>query len=458
MNKEFFNDKTVLIMGLGKFGGGVDSAIFAAKNAQHVIVTDLADEKTLADPLTKLNEYTNIEYRLDGHHKKDFISADIIIENPAIDPANNKYLQIARENNKTITSQIEIFFQLCSAKIIGITGANGKSTTASLTAALLEAGIDQEDTAYSNVYLSGNIGNRPLLEELANIQPSDLIVLELSSFQLQQLQRIQAAPNVSVITNLTENHLDRHGTFEEYCNAKENIFKYQKLDKDHPAISIFNAADPITSKWYDRYKIQPGRKCFAYRAEDVPKDFVNSFPLAGKANISNLAAALTVAHHFGVNDERLGRAIANFKPLPNRLEQVAEIAGVRWYDDSISTTPQSTIAALDAFAEPKILIAGGYDKNLPFDELGLTIAKKAKAVVLIGNTAEKIADTIQPIPDSSVYIRFADSMKEAVDLAAEIAISGDVVLLSPACASYDMFENYRHRAEVFCQQVNSLRQ
>ena len=429
-----FNDKKVLVMGLGQFGGGLDCALFAAKSATKVIVTDLADEKKLAESIKSLTDIDNIELRLAGHREQDFAESDIIIVNPAV-PPNSKFIQIARDNKKLITSQIEIFFQLCPARIIGVTGSNGKSTIAALTAHLLKAG-DQR------VLLSGNIGNSPLLENLDKIKKDDLVVLELSSFQLEQLARIKKSPDIAVITNLTPNHLDRHGTFENYCDAKENIFRFQQTG----AISIFNAADTITSQWYNKYCNT--RTCIKFTAQDVPASLAKVFKLPGQFNLSNLAAALAVAKHFGLTDDKLKEAVAAFESLPHRLELVTDTAGIKWYNDSISTTPESTIAAIGAFAEPVILIAGGYDKGVDFTEMGSAITQKCKAVILLGATAKKIAAGID---SARINCTLTSSLAEAVDLAAHTAQPGDVVLLSPACASYDMFDNFQHRGETFRQ-------
>ncbi|MHC4725202.1 MAG: UDP-N-acetylmuramoyl-L-alanine--D-glutamate ligase [Planctomycetota bacterium] len=439
MDKEFFKNKKVLVMGLGRFGGGVDAAMFANACGAEVTVTDLLPDNKLMESIEQLKTLSEVEYHLGFHLKEDFINADIVIVNPAVNP-DNKFLGIARQHNKVITSQVEIFFELCPAKIIGITGANGKSTTAALTAYLLKAGIGQEGTGYNKVWLSGNIGNEPMLTSLDNITSDDLVVLELSSFQLEQLAQIQKAPFLALITNLTPNHLDRHGTFENYCAAKENIFKYQRLDEKNPVVSIFNSEDEIASEWFEKYSKQAGRLCFKYSSENVSGDIAESFKLPGRANRSNLAAALAVVDYFAVDINTVKAAMSEFKALAHRLELVAEINGVKWYNDSISTTPVSSIAALEAFEEPKIIIAGGYDKK----------------AILIGDTAQKISDAITGTEGNKISVQFADSLEEAVELANKIAVTGDVVLLSPACASYDMFDNFQHRGLEFVKLVETI--
>ncbi|HUU16540.1 MAG TPA: UDP-N-acetylmuramoyl-L-alanine--D-glutamate ligase [Sedimentisphaerales bacterium] len=496
MNRDFFTDKKVLIMGLGRFGGGVDVAEFAVRAGAKVIVTDLAPAAQLSDSIGKLEEFPEIEFHLGSHDPADFKQADIIIANPAV-PGDNEFLQLARRNNKFVTFQINIFFELCPAQIIGITGANGKSTTAALTTHLLKNASDQRratgdesviasaakqsqttqyairNTQYEHVWLSGNIGNQPLLTILDKIKVDDLVVLEFSSFQLEQLAEIHKAPKIALLTNLTPNHLDRHGTFANYCAAKENIFKFQVRrvgfsppnkswwgkphpTKNSPAVSIFNAEDKIAAQWFEKYSRDTGRICIKFSISDVSKEIRDSFTLPGRANLSNLAAAIAIAKYFGIDDDRIKNSLPDFKPLPHRLELVEEINGVSWYNDSIATTPQSAIAALEAFDQPKIIIAGGYDKNLPFEELGRKIAASAKAAILFGQTAPKIADAIQLFPEAGTRVQIVDSLTEAVQIANRLAETGDVVLLSPACASYDMFDNFQHRGQEFIRHVRAL--
>ena len=340
MNRDFFSGKTVLVMGLGRFGGGVDAAKFAAGSGARVIVTDLAPAEKLQCSIEQLKEFPGIELHLGSHDRTDFEQADIIVVNPAVAP-DNEFLKIGARLNKFITSQIGIFFELCPAQIIGVTGANGKSTTAALTTHLLrgtrdERGEKRDDPASSmttprqaedrrqdtgdrrqgtgdkgqttegnpqdahrrsieKVWLSGNIGNEPLLTILDQINSKDLVVLELSSFQIEQLAQIKKAPQIAILTNLTPNHLDRYGTFYSYCSAKENIFKLQKPDDKYPAVSIFNAEDKIAAEWFEKYKKDAGRTCIKFSTADISEKIRDSFSLPGRANLSNLAAAIAVA-------------------------------------------------------------------------------------------------------------------------------------------------------------------
>jgi UDP-N-acetylmuramoylalanine--D-glutamate ligase len=512
MSYSYFNlkGKTVLIMGLGRFGGGLDAAQFAAGTGAKVIVTDLASSEKLGDSVKELEKFPNIEFHLGSHESKDFETSDVVIANPAV-PSDNKFLKIARNAGRHVTSQINIFFELCPAKIIGITGANGKSTTTSLTAHLLQnanptyviaskAKQSQTtqcavcNTQYKNVWLTGNIGNQPFLTALDKIKPNDLVVIELSSFQIEQLAEIQRAPDIALLTNLTPNHLDRYGTFEKYCAAKEYIFKYQKLDENNPAISIFNAEDEVACQWYEKYKHDSGRICIKFSADDVTNEIRDCYNLPGRANLSNLAAALSIVRNFGLTDESIKKSLPSFKALPHRLELVEDKHDVKWYNDSKATTPEGAITALDAFDKPIILIAGGYDKHLPFDKFAEKIVQKAKAAILIGQTAPQIVKAIDScmslrgVPlgrrgnlqnrratshepretknknlkelrtqNSELKTNIVKSLSDAVTLAHNLAQSGDVVLLSPACASYDMFENYEQRGHQFAELVKSLK-
>ncbi len=435
--------KSVVVMGLGVFGGGADTAKFAARFAKKVIVTDKGDEKKLAGSIKELTSFKNIEFHLGEHRIEDFVNSDVIIVNPAVDE-NNPYIDAAKEKNRLITSQMEIFFQLCTARIVAITGSNGKSTTTALTAHLLK------NIKSGQVFLSGNIGNRPLLETLELIKKDDIVVLEISSFQLEQLGRIKKSPYVGCITNIAPNHLDRHKTMENYCDAKENILRFQNSGD----VAVLNTHDEKCRQWYEKYK-KTDRKCVLFDREKLDSKLTAAFKLPGKANRENLAAAITIAHHFGMADEELIESVASFVSLPHRLQLVGTVNGVRYYNDSIATTPESTVVGVEAFGEPKILIAGGYDKGLDFDKMARQISDKLKALILIGQTADKIEQSIRKTGKIPPIYR-SKSLTEAVSKAKEVSSPGDVVLLSPACASYDMFVNFVQRGEQFGELVNKL--
>ncbi len=457
MGTDSLNGKTVVVMGLGRFGGGLDSAQFAACCGARVVVTDLSGPEKLTDSVSQLQVSCagmDLEFRLGSHEQGDFERADVVIANPAV-PADNRFLEIARRAGARITSQIGLFFSLCPAPIVGITGANGKSTTTALTAHLLRGALEQTGVEYKNVWLGGNIGNEPLLTILDQVSPEDVIVLEISSFQIEQLAAEGFAPQIALLTNLTPNHLDRYGTFEAYCEAKAPMFELQKPRDGSLPVSLFNSDDPVGRAWFERYQTDTDRTCRLFSPDEVSEMVRQEYKLPGRAYLSNLAGAMAIAKTFGVSEETAVGCLGEFRGLSHRLELVDEIRGVRWYNDSKATTPLSALVGLDAFEAPVIIIAGGYDKHIAFDDFGRAIAERAKAAVLIGQTAPMIAKAIEA-GIGRATVRQTGSLSEAVTTANALANPGDVVLLSPACASYDMFENFEKRGEEFRRCVRQL--
>jgi UDP-N-acetylmuramoylalanine--D-glutamate ligase len=447
MDCPVLKDKNVVVMGLGRFGGGADSVRFAAKCARSVTVTDSASADDLAESINCLGDVPNLIFHLEGHKVEDFTNADVVIANPAV-ASENKFLATAEKAGVHITTQMNLFLRYCPALTIGITGANGKSTTTALTAHILESYFTKTQPD-KKIVLGGNIGNKPLLTKLEEITENDIVVLEISSFQAEQLAQIAKSCDIALLTNITPNHLDRHKTLENYIAAKENLFAYQKPRGNFRPVSLFNADDATSCQLYEKYKTDESRTCRLFSKSDVDSELRNAFKLPGDANLENLAGATAITSCLQVPCECTAASLVSFKTLAHRLELVAESDGVRWYNDSIATTPQSTIVALNAFKEAKILIAGGYDKGIDFAELGAEIAKKTKAVILIGKTAKKIADAVATQRDNETRIVFAETLKDAVGKCRDIAIAGDIVLLSPACASYDMFTNFQQRGEQF---------
>jgi len=463
--------KRVVVMGLGRFGGGVGLARWLCAQGARVVVTDLADRAVLADSLARL-EGLPIEYHL-GDHPLDLLEdCDLLVINPAVDKARSEFVRQAVRRGIAWTSEMNLFFQRCPARIVGVTGTAGKSTTAAMTARALEAGLDpgEQDGSQPRVWLGGNIG-RSLLEDLPAIRPHDLVVLELSSFQLEDLARLAKSPHVAVLTNLAPNHLDRHGTFERYAEAKLNIVRYQDRRRD---VCVVNGEDDLALEWVRRVRgdlagvwrfwlDQAGRPCAARESKQAASDTpLVSGPFAlrvpGRHNRLNAAAALAVARILG-SPERAAEALKAFAGLPHRLEFVREFEGVRYYNDSKSTTPEAAITALDAFEAPVVMIVGGYDKQVPLDALGRHLAWRAKAVVCMGATRAKLQSAVARYVGyvATPPVRLADSLPEAVEHARRLAAPGDVVVLSPGCASYDMFANYEHRGELFKRIVGELR-
>lgn len=407
-----FKNKKVVIMGLGLLGGGIGAAKFFCKQGAKVLVTDLKTRKELKESIKKLNQ---VKFILGKHRKEDFINADLIIRNPAV-PRESKYLKIAKDNNIPVKTDIDIFFDLCPGTIIGITGTKGKSTVATLIYLFLKK-------KYPKTFLAGNIGVSPL-EVLSKINKRSKVVLELSSFELENLKK---SPNIAVITTLFPDHLDRYKNFKDYVNAKKSIFKYQNKND----ILVLNK-DSETKKLSSEAK---SKVCF----------------FKG----SNAAAAVLVAELFKISKKDIKKVLSNFKGVPHRQEFVVEKKGVKYFNDTTATNPKAVIFAIETFRKrfPKskiILIAGGKDKKLIYRSLARNIKHNVDYVVLLpgtgSNKLKKDLSKFYPVK----------SMKQAVKKASYLAQKGDIVLLSPGAASFNLFENEFDRGNQFVKAVKKL--
>jgi UDP-N-acetylmuramoylalanine--D-glutamate ligase len=450
----------VTILGLGLFSGGVSTARFFASGGARVTVTDLKPAGALQASIAAL-EGLPIRYVLGEHRAEDLLSADLVVVGPAV-PDTSPYLRLARERGIPVTTEMNLVFERCRAPIIGVTGSNGKTTTTSLVGALCRA----HD---ARAVVGGNIG-RSVLNEIDATPPDTTVVLELSSFQLHRLAWIGRSPHMAVVTNLSPNHLDWHGTYEAYEAAKQQIVRYQTAND----LAILNADDPRLCAWAPLCAgrvlwfsaestveaggcIRDGRIVFRDGDRERVVCPVEAILIPGPHNRANVLAAVTAAAGHGLPLALIPPVIAGFRGVAHRLERVAERDGVRYYNDSASTTPESTIIALRAFDAPIILIAGGYDKGMSFDTLAGEAARRAKAVVLIGKTAEAIEEAIRKQPDGArLMVVRASSMEDAVDRCRALAAPGDVAVLSPGCASYDMFINFEDRGNQFKAAVERL--
>jgi len=438
MNK-LFRNKKIVIMGLGLHGGGVSAAKFFYKQGANVLVTDLKTEVQLKDSLEKLKKL-KIEYALGGHKESDFQKADLIIKNPDV-PNSSPYLEIARKNNVLIETDVSLFFKLTKAFVIGVTGTKGKSTTASLVYHILKP-------KYKRIFLAGNIGVSPL-EIISKVKKGDKVVLELSNFELESLNQ---SPNIAVITNILEDHLNRYASMSDYVDSKKPIFKYQNK-KD---ILVLNEDDSIVKNFLG----EASAKVYFYSSEKILKAIkIKDFKLIGKHNLSNLSAAITVARLLKVPVVSINKSIKSFKGVPSRQEFIKEVDGVKYFNDTTATMPEAVIAAInafgDAFIDSKlILICGGQNKGLDFLELTKIIKEKVDNLILLPGTA---SDKIEK--DFLGYDRMykVSSMQEAVLTAKKIAERGDIVILSPGAASFNLFKNEFDRGEQFIKAVKNLK-
>lgn len=420
--KEFENKK-ILVMGLGLHGGGVGIVKFLAKQGAEILVTDLKTEKQLAESLEKLKAYKKIKYTLSEHKENDFLSADLIIKNPDV-PNTSPYLEIARKHNVPVETDITLFFKLSKAFIIGVTGTKGKSTTASLIFHLLK-------TKYKRTFLAGNIGVSPL-ELLPKIKEGDKVVLEFSSFALENLNE---SPKIAVITNIMEDHLNRYANMTEYVEAKKSIFKFQKKDD----VLILNKEDYYSPEF----------------AKTTKSKIIYFSAKTGIAQ--NIAASSETAGELGIDEKTIQKAIKTFKGVPSRQEFIAEIKGVKYFNDTTATMPEAVIMAIESFSEkyPEaqiILIAGGQNKGLNYLKLSDIIKEKVGDLVLLpGSASEKIKEHLVGFKNTHEV----GSMAEAVITAKKLAKKGDIVLLSPGAASFNIFKNEFDRGDQFIKFVKN---
>lgn len=392
-----------------------------------------------------------------GGHYLDHLPEDVIFRTPGVHP-NHPSLCAARARGSLVTSEMELFFELCPCPVIGVTGSDGKTTTTTLVYEILTH-------AGHTVHLGGNIG-KPLLPELDSIAPDHLAVVELSSFQLMDMRR---SPQVAAITNLSPNHLDYHGSFAEYVEAKTAIYRFQKasdrlvLDWDDPVTHKLALPQGAQVSWTSKQSVpengvylrSDGMICILENGcscELLPQSEIR---IPGAHNVYNLMMAAALVQGRASNDDI--RAVAReFNGVEHRIELVREKDGVRYYNDSIASSPTRTIAGLKSFPEKLILIAGGYDKNLDYSVLGEHISEHVKTLVLTGTTAPKIRACIEQYDGPHPKILDAASLEDAVRLAASVAQTGDVVLLSPASASFDCFKNFMERGNRFKALVHAL--
>jgi UDP-N-acetylmuramoylalanine--D-glutamate ligase len=442
--------KRVLVVGLARTG--VATALFCA--GQHAIVTatDLRQEHENGEAAPSLRQ-AGVILEFGGHTEKTFMAQDLIVPSPGV-PADDLFLLKARSNGITVWSEVELAYRFMEGRLIGITGSNGKTTTTTLVHhILMTGGVD--------AILAGNVGT-PLISQVASMKSDSIAVVELSSFQLELIETFR--PNVGALLNITPDHLDRHKTMEAYSAAKARLFENQtELDA-----AILNADDPAAVKfapkkpqvyWFSRKSVVT-QGAYVRAKEIVFVDQGNeeivlqtdTIPLVGAHNLENVLAAVTMARLAGVATKNIAQGVRSFAGVEHRLEFVAEIRGVRYYNDSKATNVDATLKALDAFTGRVLIILGGKDKGSDYTVMQQPLREKAILVLLIGAAAEKIESQIA----GSVAIERAETMSRAVEMAVRAAQPGDTVLLAPACASFDQFQNYEERGKLFKELVRAV--
>ncbi len=454
--KNSVKDVKVAVVGIGV--SNLPLVRMLAQCGTEICVHDKRTPEALGEVYDELTELGASMVLGDGYLDKIADGTRLVFKTPGVRYDVPALIE-ASKNGAVITSEMELFFETCPSKIIAVTGSDGKTTTTSLI-------YDMLKRAGYTCHLGGNIGH-PLVAEVENIGRDDISVVELSSFQLHTMKK---SADIAVVTNVTPNHLDWHTDFEEYATSKRAVFEYQDADGK----VVLNYENDITrgfgtdksgavyfsskKELADGYWLKDGKivKSVGGKVERSVLD-IDTIYIPGMHNVENYMAAIAAVEGL-VDDDIIRETAVEFKGVPHRIEFVRRYNDVKYYHDSIASSPARTTAGLESFGETKvILIAGGYDKKIPFDDFGKVINSRVKKLVLVGATSEKIENSVRSADNyDELPIYVCDSFKSAVEKARDIAESGDVVLLSPACASFDLFKNFEVRGDTFKEIVKNF--
>jgi UDP-N-acetylmuramoylalanine--D-glutamate ligase len=462
MNIDELNGKKITVMGMGLHGGGVGIIKFLSEAGAKLVVTDLKSKEELELSLNKLKNISGVKYVLGKHREIDFLKTDMVIKNPAV-PWTNKYVCLAIKNNIPVEIDSSLFFKLCKNKIIGITGTRGKTTTASLICEILhEAGLDP---------VGVGIGQISVLDKLKELKTNSLVVFELSSWRLSALGRYRLSPEIAVLTNIFQDHLNYYANLAEYIEDKKYIFSNQKatdfcvINEDDTQLKILeNEINSQIVRFSKKEIVQANSVCVVNNVVYAKKERarkkildIDEIKIKGAHNINNILASIGVAQALDIKPEIIRKGILSFVGLPHRLEFVRELDSVKYYNDTAATSPDGTISSLNSFVEDLVLIAGGSDKNLDMRELAITIKKKTDRVIFLkGAGTDKLIAEFKKMGENKSFL-LVESMDEAVALAKNLAKAGDIVLLSPGTASFGLFLNEFDRGDKFKMAVNNLK-
>ena len=456
--------KKVIVIGAARQGLAISR--FLLNRGAQVILTDNRPAAELAFANASLADLP-VEFAFGGHPDSLLEGADLVCVSGGV-PLTIPFLTAARNQGVQLSNDSQIFLEECPAPVIGITGSAGKSTTTALVGLMAQKHFEVKNSKH-RAWVGGNIGN-PLIEDLDKMDEDDLAVMELSSFQLELMS---TSPQVAAVLNITPNHLDRHGSMQAYIEAKSRILRFQHQGD----VAILNRDDQGSWDLLDQARTDvisfgmkaPGRRENGTFIENnqimlqIGKDKLKMLPidwinLRGEHNLYNVLAACAIAAGATISLPGIQLAVETFDGVPHRLELVRDLNGVRWYDDSIATAPERTIAAINSFDEPIVLLLGGRDKNLPWDKLAQLIRRRVSRVVIFGEAGDLIAEAIGPKKSGQAMrsvVRCA-TLQEAIKTAHNQAEAGDVVLLSPGGTSYDAFKDFEERGQAFREWVNQL--
>lgn len=456
---QYLSGRKVAVIGLGVSNLPLIDYLYELK--AQVTVFDRTEVKDLDRKIVRKITNYGMGMSFGENYLEELVGFDLIFRSPSCLPTN-PYLVAEAQRGAIITTEIEMVIELCPCKIIGVTGSDGKTTTTTLISEILKA-------KEYHVFLGGNIGT-PLFTKIGEMTPEDIVVLELSSFQLMDMK---ISPDVAVITNITPNHLDKHESMEEYIEAKKNIFKYQ----DENGLLVLNYDNEITKSFEQE---APGKVMFFSSKSKLPNGYIvddnkikycenglrshildtKEMKIRGVHNFENVAAALIATRDL-VDSQTACETILKFKGVEHRLELVVQTKDrIKWYNDSVSSSPTRTMAGLNAFnLRNIILIAGGYDKNLDYTPLAKPIVENCKELILLGATSGKIEKAVKQElknQDKKMKIHKCTDLRETVEVAKSIAVQGDIVLFSPASASFDLFKNFAERGKMFKKYVKEI--
>ena len=453
-----WNGTRTLILGAAR--QGIALARWLSRHGSTVTLSDSRTADQLAAARASLAD-TNVQWAVGGHPLELLNNVDVLCLSGGV-PLTLPIVQEAIKRGIPLSNDTQVFMEVVPCKTIGITGSAGKTTTTTLVGEMAKL------SSQRSVFVGGNIGD-PLINYVDDMTADDLAILEISSFQLEQMT---ISPNISAILNITPNHLDRHGTMEAYTNAKARILDFQS-SKD---IAVLGHDDP--GAWNLRNKVKG--KLLTFSLHDLDEGFDGAYlhdgllnlrdgnaylplllrekiQLPGNHNVANVLAAFSIGHAAGFRLDDMLEAVEEFRGVPHRLELVRELRGVRWYNGSIATAPERSMADIHSFTEPIVLMLGGRDKDLPWDGIAKLIHERVDHVVLFGEAAELIQNAISAVGgERPVDVRRAKTLQEAVALAAEAATAGDIVLFSPGGTSYDEFKDFAERGERFRKWVLDL--
>jgi UDP-N-acetylmuramoylalanine--D-glutamate ligase len=434
----------VLVVGLGRFGGGVGVTRWLVEQGAKVTVTDNSTAKSLSESIDALYGL-GVTFRLGEHDPGDLDDAELVVINPAVVKSRSELFGEVQRRGMDWTTELNLFCGRCCGRVIGVTGTYGKSTICAMLAHVLHTCLGRESANYTGVYLGGNFGGS-LLSRLADILPTDIVVLELSNAQLEDIPRIGWVPELAVICNLAPHHLDRYGGYAGYLDAKLNLLGDIKRPKRLIIGAIDAEAESTLLNKLDGSNLGVTRV--------APMDRPIALRVPGAHNQANAACVRSIGAYLGLADGEVVEALAMFGGLPHRLEHVRTVDGVDYFNDSKATSPAATIQAVEALARRMVAIVGGQEKNAPFEACAEVLNRYCEVIICVGASGPRFAQALETA--GGVSIRSASNVAQAVRIAHGVAQKGDAVLFSPGAPSFDAFDNFAHRGTVFVEAVARL--